>query len=254
MLERVLDLGEEPRLVQELRRAQPLEAGVQGFLGAVHRAEHGLGDVPSDDRGRLQDVLVLGGELVDAPGDDGAHRRRDAEGGGHPGERVPAALPGEDAVRGRHGHATPWRKNGLPCARASSIRRSGAISRALAEEGVEEQPCGVGGEGLQPELLGVAAGAPQLVFGPVAHERRIGAIGTASTMVSSSVWLSASTQCRSSMTTRTGRCRLSPIRSCCTASMVCRRRSSGSSRCQRTSSTGAPTSAWSAVRYTASAG
>jgi hypothetical protein len=78
MLEGIVQLGEETRFVEELRRLQMrqarLECRIGQFCKAVQQAE---GHLRADDRRGLQQALVLRCQAVDTGGQDGLHR------GGH---------------------------------------------------------------------------------------------------------------------------------------------------------------------------
>ena len=66
VLEGVLDVGEEARLVQELRGSQVREAAAHGFFVLLDDGlEEHQRDVVADDRGALEQPLVLGRQAVD---------------------------------------------------------------------------------------------------------------------------------------------------------------------------------------------
>jgi hypothetical protein len=78
VLEGILALWVEARLVQELRRLQLRQAVIQGFFGRVGDGlQQGPGHPGADDRRRLQHALLLGGQAVDAGRQHRLHR------GGH---------------------------------------------------------------------------------------------------------------------------------------------------------------------------
>ena len=74
VLEHVLEIREEPGLVEKLRS---LEAGQLGAYLGLRRIGDGQeqrqGHVLADDRGRLEQSLGLGRQPVDARGQDGLH-------------------------------------------------------------------------------------------------------------------------------------------------------------------------------------
>ena len=93
VLERVLELREETRLVDELRRLQPGEPGAQRILGEVgHRLQQREGDLSTDDGRRLQQALVGGGQAVDAGGQDRLHGGRHLDAGERLDETADPAL------------------------------------------------------------------------------------------------------------------------------------------------------------------
>jgi hypothetical protein len=80
MPEGVLEIGEEPALVEELGGLEGPEPATEDLLGRVgDRLEQGEGHVLADDGRRLQEPLVLGREPVDARGQDGLGRGRNLE-------------------------------------------------------------------------------------------------------------------------------------------------------------------------------
>ena len=95
MLERVLRLGDESRLVQELASLKPHEAVAERFLRQLrHRPEYSERHILADDGCRLQEGLVLGRKPVDA------HREHRLDGGGNldlpggPRDAIRAPIPG----------------------------------------------------------------------------------------------------------------------------------------------------------------
>src|SRR5438445_10613173 len=77
MLERVLDFGKKPGLVQEFGGLQPRETLMQFVVAqASNGFEQTKRDVLADDRCRLQEALVFGCESIDAGRDDRLCRRR----------------------------------------------------------------------------------------------------------------------------------------------------------------------------------
>ena len=80
VLERVLELGEQARLVQELRRLQPRQPASHSVLVEVgNDQQQGERHVLADDGGGLEEPLVLAVQPVDPRGEDGLHRRRHAD-------------------------------------------------------------------------------------------------------------------------------------------------------------------------------
>src|SRR5215467_4821581 len=98
VLEGVLGIGKETRLVQELRRQQALEPPLHHLLRRLgHCMEQYEGHVPTNDRGRLEQVFVIRGEPVDAGGQYHLYGRRDFYRLKWPGQPVGAALASQRA-------------------------------------------------------------------------------------------------------------------------------------------------------------
>src|SRR5262249_44037839 len=77
MLERVLVIGEQPRLVEELSVLQVGELSAQLRFGLVGDGrQKRKGHVLADDSGGLEQPLVLGGESVDPSREDRLDRGR----------------------------------------------------------------------------------------------------------------------------------------------------------------------------------
>jgi hypothetical protein len=78
MLERVFRVWKEARLVEKLRGLQMRKLAAQVILGPVgDGVEQGEGNLLSDDRGRLQQLLLGRRESVNPGGQDGLDRGRD---------------------------------------------------------------------------------------------------------------------------------------------------------------------------------
>jgi hypothetical protein len=93
VLERVLEVREEPGLVEELRSLEVGQLGAYLGLGRVgdgqeQRHRH----VFADDRASLEQPLGLGPQPVDTCGQDGLHSGGDRQLLDGPGEPVAAAL------------------------------------------------------------------------------------------------------------------------------------------------------------------
>ncbi len=81
VLEGVLEVREEARLVQELGGLEAADRGAQLVLAQRgRRLEQRNGHVLADHRGGLQERLVAGGQPVDAGGQHGLHRGGDLDG------------------------------------------------------------------------------------------------------------------------------------------------------------------------------
>ena len=173
VLEGVLDIREDPGLVQELRGLEASDRGVQLVLGELgNRLQQAKRHVLPDHRRRLQERLVRGGEPVDAGGDHGLDRRRDLDGRQGPRQLVGAALTGEGSRLDECPHALfqeEWVTLGPRDEHARERLEAGVGSQQRREE-----PFGAfGWQGIQPELRVVRTAPPgMLILRPVVHEQQ----------------------------------------------------------------------------------
>src|SRR5499426_1804652 len=78
MLEGVLEVREDACLVQKLGGLEMTQRPTQVLLGRVGNGlQQREGHILPDDRGGLEQTLVLGRQAIDAGGEDGLRRRRD---------------------------------------------------------------------------------------------------------------------------------------------------------------------------------
>jgi len=106
MLEAVLEVGEERRFVQELAALEPTEPTAQvGVRCLIDGLQEGEGDILANDRGGLEEPLVVGWEPVDASTQDGLHRRRHLEGAETSPRPVRAAFTDEGLRLDKSPHA-----------------------------------------------------------------------------------------------------------------------------------------------------
>jgi hypothetical protein len=156
VLEGVGVLGQEPRLVEELRRLEVRQGTVQGVLGQLgHRVQQRERHVRANDRGYLEQALRLGRQPVDAGRQHGVDRLRQ-----HPRRALFPGVPGQLLhkegiasrlghdrleLRLRKGHGTQRRLDDGPALRSTQgrhddlrhrdVRRpSGLISRPIGRE------------------------------------------------------------------------------------------------------------------------
>ena len=118
MLERVLEVGKEPRLIEELSGLEPVESPVELVVGELSdRLEKPERDVFPDHRRGLQQAFVFGRDPIDAGRQDRLDRRRHLDG--------LRAL--RQPVRARAPRPAPW----SPRASARSPRgRAGCLPSA----------------------------------------------------------------------------------------------------------------------------
>ena len=241
VLERVLELGEQARLVEELGGLEasrdPARSASSGSVG--DRLQQRVGHILADDRGRLEQPLVLGGQAVDARREDRLDRRR-APGcvdGRAPGDRRRARRP---ARRSRPGAHALLEEERLPSRALDQepLERLEARSRARAGCRAARRRSRRQSGRAEAAVVGLAAPGV-LVLGPVVHEQQDAApSGRLSTRLSRNAWVSASIQCRSSKTRSSGCTWLSRSSRRLSASSVRWRRCGGSSACQAASSSG----------------
>lgn len=114
MLEGVLDLGEETRLVQELRGLERRQAAPEVLLGQLRDGlEQRQGHVLADHRGRLQEALVPGRQPVDPRRQDGLHRGRDLDRRRRLDQPVRSRVAGQDLGFHQAPHAL-LQEQGIP--------------------------------------------------------------------------------------------------------------------------------------------
>ena len=90
------EFGKQAALVEELGRLQVREPPADILLGVLGDGqEQGEGRVLADDGGSLEEALLLGGESIDAGGQDCLHRRWHLDAGKGLGQAVGAPLPGQ---------------------------------------------------------------------------------------------------------------------------------------------------------------
>ncbi len=158
VLERVLEIRIEPGLVDELGRLQPVEPAAERLVGQLgDRLEQCQRHVLADDRGDLQEALVLRGKPVDAG------RQDRLDGGGNLDrldrlrQPIPASLPHQRLRL----HQRPDRllqEERVPAPDEALLeRRQPGI---VAEERLQQLGGGLGRERVQPQLAVVASCHP----------------------------------------------------------------------------------------------
>src|SRR5437016_1428497 len=167
--ERVLDLREELRLVDELRGAQAIEAPTEGFIRQLgNLLKDGQRDVIAHDGGRLQETLVLRSEAIDARRQHGLDRRRHVERMDRLRQAIPSWLSDQE-IR------LHQRSDGL-----FEEERIAVLDEALlqwreavigAEERIEQLARALGGKRAQPHLGIVRMAGPSVSTLPVTFSR-----------------------------------------------------------------------------------
>ena len=104
--EAVFVIGKQTRLVEELAGLQLGEATPEIRLGRPDDLpKDAEGDVVTDDRRRLEPLLLMGRQPVDARGEEGVHARRDLDGVDGAGRAIRPRLADEELRLGQTPHA-----------------------------------------------------------------------------------------------------------------------------------------------------
>ena len=158
VLEGVLGIRKEARLVQKLGRLQMREPPLHRILRRLrHGVEQHEGHVLADDRGRLEQLLVVRREPVDPGRQDHLHRRRDLDRLDRPGQTIGAALPGERPRLHQRPDAL-LDEEGVPALDQQPLE--GLQRRVVAQEGAQQLARALGRERVEPQLAVVGLAAP----------------------------------------------------------------------------------------------
>src|SRR5262249_24347191 len=173
MRERVLDLGEELRLIEELRGAQPIEPPAEGLvreLGDVLKDR--TRNVVADDGGRLQQALVVRSEAVDTRRQHGLNRRWHLELVDRLHQAIPSRLA-DQQMRLLQRPDDLLQEERVPVDDEESLEW---FERAIgAEERVQELAGALDAERTQPQLREVRLIAPGVpVVGTMGGEQQYG--------------------------------------------------------------------------------
>src|SRR5215470_6839970 len=140
MLEGVFEVWEEPCLQQQLGPLQASQARAElAFRNTANRHEECPRHVLADDRCSLEQALVLGGESIDASGQDSLDARRHLEAPGKPGEVVCPALADEPARLDQRSYAL--------------FEEEWVALHALEEEATDRPEGGIGAEDSIQQVL-----------------------------------------------------------------------------------------------------
>ena len=173
MLERVLQFGNECRLVQELGPPKPHETGAERLFRQVrHGSEQGEWHILADGSRHLQKRLVVGRQPTDA------RFEYRVDGSGHlnvvSGKREPivTAIANEHARLDRRPHALLQEKR----VAASAIDQNGFQRRRgdfLSDQAIQKGAGVLDREGIDSNLSVTTLIAPRvLVLGPIADEKQ----------------------------------------------------------------------------------
>jgi hypothetical protein len=171
VLEGVLEVREEPGLVEELRGLEAGELGAHLVLRSVGDGQQQRqGHVLADDRGRLEQSLAFGRQTVDPGGQDRLHRGGDRQLLDGPGEPVGPALAGQGR-RLHQGPHTLFEEEGIRFRPLYQQLLERAEGRVRAEERIEQLVSALGWQRIDPDLAVVGLAAPGvLVLGAVVDE------------------------------------------------------------------------------------
>src|SRR5262249_16254137 len=169
--ETVLDVRVEPCLLQELCSLQVIETATERLLWQLSdRLQQNERHVLANNRGNLQEPLVLGRETVNARGQDGLHRTGDLDGVNGWGEVVAAAFAYQHLRLHQRSHRL------LEEERVSALNEKipqRCKPRFIAEQRIEEIARALGGQRVQSYLAVSRLAAPgMLVPGAVVHKQQ----------------------------------------------------------------------------------
>ena len=172
VLERVLALGKQGGLIEELRRLQALQAALQLLAGkGLDRLEQGERNVLADHRGGLKQGLVVRRKPVDARGEDGLDGRRDLDGVHRPFEAIGSALAREGSGLDQRPHALLQEERvslRAPDEEPADLRHP----RAATEEALQQLAGGPRRQRVEPDLLVVGFASPSVpVLRPIVHQQ-----------------------------------------------------------------------------------
>jgi hypothetical protein len=173
MLEGVLDVREDSRLVQELGGLEPPDRGAElGLVPLGNRVEQPERDVLPDDRRRLENGPVRRRQPVDARGQHRLHRRRHLDRRQGSRQPVGAALPDQRPGLDERPDALLQEERIALC----SLDQH-ALERIESDVGPDQRAEELSGvivrQGIEPELRVVGAAAPLVrILRPVVHEEQ----------------------------------------------------------------------------------
>jgi hypothetical protein len=171
MLEGVLEIRIEARLVKELGGLEVIEPTAERLVRHLgDRLEQRERNVPADDRGDLEKMLVLRGEPVDA------RRQHRLDRGGNPDrlhrlrQSIPAWLSRQ--LLRLHQRANRFLQEKRVPALDEELLERGEPG-IVAEECLQQLPGALGWERIEPHLaVGRLAAPGMLVLGPVVHQQQ----------------------------------------------------------------------------------
>src|SRR5260370_2928698 len=164
VFEGVLEMREQTSLVEELPRQQVGEAGLRRFLWPVGDAlEQAERHVLADDRGRLQEPLILEREPVDPRGQDRLRRRRYLKGLRRLGQTIGSALA-HQGLRLDEGADALLEKEGVPSSPLDQQALEGRQSGIVAQQALEQLVGALGRQGIDAELPVIGLATPAVLI------------------------------------------------------------------------------------------
>src|SRR5215469_15804933 len=173
VLEGVFEVREDARLVQELGGLKTTQRPTQVVLGRVGNGlQQREGHILANDRGGLEQTLVLGRQAIDAGGEDRLRRRRDLPRVRGLGQPVGPTLPDEHLGLDERPH-TFFQEEWVPLGAANQGPPERLEGRILAEQGRQQLLCTLGWQGIDAQLKVVGLAPPSvLVLGSVVGEEQ----------------------------------------------------------------------------------
>src|SRR4029453_13195208 len=175
MLKLVLEIGEEPRLVQKLGGLKLAEAVAQGCLVHIGDGlEQDEGYLLPDHGGRLEEPLFLRGKAVDAGGQDGLNRHWNLDRVKSLCQMIGSTIAGEAFGLGQRADTFLEKERVARCALDEQpLERP---KRRIASQEHAQQAIRAGfRQGIDSQLRVVALVSPgMLVLGPVARYNQYG--------------------------------------------------------------------------------
>src|SRR5262245_45818611 len=173
MLEGVLEIWKEPSLVEELGSLKPGQAPAQRVLGELADClQEPKGHVLADDRGGLQEPLILGRETIDTRGQDRLGRGGDLKNLRCLGQTIGGPLTRQDLRLHQSPH-TLLKEERVPFRPLDQQALEGLEPRIAPEKGLQQLTGAFGGQGVDAELPVVRLSAPAvLILGPVVDEQQ----------------------------------------------------------------------------------
>src|SRR5262244_2530830 len=171
MLERVLVLRKEPRLVEEPGRLEPNEPFAQLLIGSpADLSEQGNRDVPTNHGRRLEQSLLLRLEPVDPGGEQRLHRCRDVNLADIRCEAVRTPFAEEGSCL-RQGMDTLLQEEGVSLGALDEEALQRCKAGVLSHQALEECLCTLRHERSDTKLADAGLAPPAgVILGPIVHE------------------------------------------------------------------------------------
>ena len=173
MLEGVFVLGEQARLIQELRRLEVRQAAVQRRLGQVGNGlQQGQGHLGANDGGGLQQPLLLGWQAVDTCRQHGLHGGRHLDALRGAGQTIRPRLAHQHPGLHQGAHAL-FQEEGVALGARDQQRLERCQAGVVAQQRLQELVGTRRGQRVEPQLRVVGLAAPAvLILGPVVDQQQ----------------------------------------------------------------------------------